>query len=77
MAETASSPSAAAMRMRNHRRRRRKGLLYVGFFITQADVANLIAKGYLDPKQRQDSDAIDEAAAGFLGDALADRVWTL
>jgi len=59
--------------MRRHRERRRKGLRYfrVELRVTQIDM--LVAKGYLDHKERDDADALQRAIDVFIGDAF----WTL
>jgi hypothetical protein len=69
----ARSPSPTAERMRRHRERRRKGLRYfrVELRVTQIDM--LVAKGYLDHKERDDADALQRAIDVFIGDAF----WTL
>jgi len=69
----ARSPSPAAERMRRHRERRRKGLHYfrVELRVTQIDM--LVAKGYLEYKERDDPDALQRAVDLFISDAF----WTL
>lgn len=70
MTETASSPSAAAARMRAFRRRRRKGLRCLRVQIGPAEIDRLIANRYLGPTERENVEAIETAASWFLSDAL-------
>jgi hypothetical protein len=69
----ARSPSPTAERMRRHRERRRKGLRYfrVELRVTQIDL--LVAKGYLEHKERDDPGALQRAIDLFISDAF----WTL
>jgi hypothetical protein len=59
--------------MRRLRERRRKGLRYfrVELRVTQIDL--LVAKGYLEHKERDDPDALQRAVDLFISDAF----WTL
>jgi len=67
------SRSPTAERMRRHRERRRKGLRHfrVELRVTQIDM--LVAKGYLEHKERDDPGALQRAIDVFIGDAF----WTL
>ena len=67
-----SPPSAAAVRMRALRRRRRLGMRCVQIRVGQTDIDGLIRKGYLSPAERENFQAIQDAADGFISDALAD-----
>ena len=73
MAEEASS-SPDAVRMRIYRRRRRNRMRCVVVQVGPTDIEGLIAKGFLSPKRREDIEAIQAAADGFLSYALARRV---
>ncbi len=70
---TARSPSPTAERMRRHRERRRKGLRYFRVELRVTQINMLVAKGYLDHKERDDADALQRAIDVFIGDAF----WTL
>lgn len=67
------SSTPTAERMRRHRERRRKGLHYfrVELRVTQIDM--LVAKGYLEHKERDDPSALQRAIDLFISDAF----WTL
>ena len=69
----ARSPSPASVRMRRHRERHRKGIrqFHVRLHVTQIDM--LVAKGYLEHKERDDAAALQRAIDTFIGDAF----WTL
>jgi hypothetical protein len=66
-------PSPTAERMRRHRERRCKGVRFfrVELRVTQIDI--LVAKGYLDHKERDDPGALQRAIDVFISDAF----WTL
>jgi hypothetical protein len=70
VAEPASPPSAAALRMRAFRRRRRTGSRCVQIQIGPREIDRLIAKGYLGPQEREDLEGIGAAASWFLAEAL-------
>ena len=65
------SPSPAE-RMRLFRRRRRRGTRSLRIHLGKVEIDSLIAKGYLDPKDRDDLTALGEAADAFISDALCD-----
>ncbi len=69
----ARSPSPTAERMRRHRERRRKGLRYFRVELRVTEIDLLVAKGYLEHKERDDGDALQRAIDVFIGDAF----WTL
>jgi len=56
--------------MRLHRRRRRFKRRLVRIEIDPSEVDGLVQRGYLDPKERDDLCAIEQAANGFFSDAL-------
>ena len=64
------SPSPSAKRMRLYRRRRQRGLRPFQIQLGRMDIEALIAKGYLDSNDREDSFAIAQAADAFITDAL-------
>ena len=66
VAEPASPPSAAALRMRAFWRRRRKGDRCVQVQIGRREIDRLIATGYLGPEERDDLEGIEAAASWFL-----------
>jgi hypothetical protein len=64
------SPSPAAERMRQYRRRRRWKRLVVSVELEPAEIEVFVKRGYLDPKDRENFGAIQEAANNFISDAL-------
>ena len=66
------SPSLApaAKRMRLFRRRRRLQRMLVKLEIDPAEVKKLVARGYLNPAELHDLQAITDAANAFFSDAL-------
>jgi hypothetical protein len=59
-----------AERMRSYRRRQRHKWQAVRIEIAAAEVDALVKRGYLEPKNRDDQTAIEEAATAFISDAL-------
>ncbi len=59
-----------AERMRGYRRRQRHKWQAVRIEIAAAEVDALVKRGYLDPKNRGDQTAIEEAATAFISDAV-------
>jgi len=66
----ARSPSPAAERMRQYRRRRRWKRLVVSVELEPAEIDVLVKRGYLDPGDKENFGAIQEAANNFISDAL-------
>jgi len=64
------SPSPAAERMRQFRRRRRWKRLVVSVELEPAEIEVFVKRGYLDPSDRENLGAIQEAANNFISDAL-------
>jgi hypothetical protein len=64
------SPAPAAERMRQYRRRRRLKRLVISVELEPAEIEVLVKRGYLDPKDRENFGAIQEAANNFISDAL-------
>jgi hypothetical protein len=64
------SPSAAALRMRQHRLRRQKGLRCLTVEVRASEIDVLVRKGLLAPEARNSSRAITEALYAFLDRTL-------
>ena len=64
------SSTPAAERMRQHRRRRRWKRLVVSVELEPAEIEVLVKCGYLDPRDRENLGAIQEAANNFISDAV-------
>jgi hypothetical protein len=64
------SATPTAERMRQHRRRRRLKRLVVSVELEPAAIEVLVKRGYLDPGDRENFGAIQEAANNFISDAL-------
>jgi hypothetical protein len=58
--------------MRLFRRRRRREIRSLRIHLGKVEIDALIAKGYLDPKDREDLTSLGEAADAFISDALCD-----
>jgi len=56
--------------MRNYRRRQRRKWLTVRIEIDAAEKDGLVKRGYLEPKNRHDQTALEEAATAFISDSL-------
>jgi hypothetical protein len=56
------SSTPAAERMRQYRRRRRLKRLVVSVELEPAEIETFVKRGYLDPKDRENFGAIQEAA---------------
>jgi hypothetical protein len=65
--------SSSTQRMRVHRKRRHRGMRCVRIQVHMTEIDALIRKGYLDPKSRDDRDAVDAAIGAFVDDALANE----
>jgi len=65
--------SSSARRMRVHRKRRHRGMRCVRIQVHVTEIEALIRKGYLDPKSRDDCDAVESAIGAFVDDALANE----
>ena len=66
----ASTPSAAALRMRRHRERRKDGLRCVTIELRETEITALIRKGLLKEDVRGDLLAVKTAFYGFLDRTL-------
>jgi len=64
------SSTPAAERMRHYRRRRRWKRLVVRVELEPAEIEILVKCGYLDPRDRGNLGAIQDAANDFISDAL-------
>ena len=67
--------SSPAERMRLFRQRRRRGIRRLRIHLGTVEIDALIAKSYLDPKDREDLTALGKAADAFISDALCDMLW--
>ena len=56
--------------MRAFRHRRRRGVRCVRVQVGRAEVDGLVAKGYLPPGDRENTEALEFAASSFISDAL-------
>lgn len=65
--------TTGAVRQRRYRDRRARGFRVVGVEVGDADISGLIADGYLDRRQRHDSEAIQGALHAFLDRTFADH----
>ena len=63
------SSTPAADRMRQYRRRRVKRLV-VSVELEPAEIEVFVKRGYLDPRDRRNLGAIQDAANDFISDAL-------
>lgn len=61
------SPSPPTERMRLFRRRRRRRIRSLQFHLGTVEIDALIAKGYLDPKDREDLKVTQETLAALIG----------
>ena len=64
------SRSPAAERMRQYRRRRRWKRLIVRVELDATEIEVLVARGYLDPRERENLSSIRDAANDFFSDAM-------
>ncbi len=64
------SQTPGAERMRQYRRRRRWKRLLVRVELEPAEIEVLVARRYLDPKDKENFGLIQEAANAFISDAL-------
>ena len=71
MADAASPPSNAAVRMRAYRRRRRRGMRCFSIRLTEPEIEALVTKNYLGAEARSDREAIVGAIEACLSDTLA------
>jgi len=56
--------------MRGYRRRQRHKWVLVRIEIAAGEKDALVKRGYLDPKNRDDQTALEEAATAFISDSL-------
>jgi hypothetical protein len=66
----AKAPRSVAERMRLHRRRRRLRRRLVQIEVDAIEIDALVARGYLDAKDRDNLRALEEAANAAFSDAL-------
>jgi hypothetical protein len=64
------SPSPAAERMRQYRKRHREGTRRFSVQLRVTQIETLIRTGYLEPKDRDDSAALQWAIDTFISDAF-------
>ena len=64
------SPTPAAERMRQYRRRRRWKRLIVRVELDATEIGVLVSRGYLNSKEKDNLDAIQQAANDFISDAM-------
>jgi hypothetical protein len=55
---SSADPSPGAIRMRRARWRKGQGALFVNFLVGADAIANLVALGWLDPKERGNRNAV-------------------
>jgi hypothetical protein len=71
-----ASPTPAAERMRRYRERRRRGLACIKVQLRRSEVEALIARGLLEPAERQNRSALAEALHRYLDrNPIAGRRW--
>jgi hypothetical protein len=78
MTEVAHLPrlSSGAQRMRRYRERRRRGLSCIKVQLRRSEVEALIARGLLEPAERQDRGALSAALHRYLDvNPIAGRRW--
>jgi hypothetical protein len=63
-------PRSPAERMQAYRKRRQRQWQLVRIELAAAEVDALVKRGYLEPKNRHDQTAIEEAATAFISDSL-------
>jgi hypothetical protein len=68
------SPKSKYTGMRRFRRRQHYGMHSIRMEIFDEDITALVAKGYLEPNERENLSAVARSAEGFLNDALKDLV---
>ena len=74
-AEKLNHPSpSAAERMRLYRKRRRRGCRHVRILVHRAEIEALVAKGYLAPEERDNTEALQFAISGLLTQLVSDSV---
>jgi len=63
-----ATPSAE--RMRQYRRRRRWKRLLVRVELDATEIGVLVSRGYLNPREKENLEAIQQAANDFISDAM-------
>ena len=63
-------PSPPFERMRQYRRRRRWKRLIVRVELDGTEIGVLVSRGYLNPREKENLDAIQQAANDFISDAM-------
>ena len=69
-AEAKTGSPSSAERMRLHRKRRHRGLHHVGILLHVTEIEALVRKGYLQPHQRENTEALQAAVCDLLAQAL-------
>jgi hypothetical protein len=64
------SRTPAAERMRQYRRRRGWKRLIVRVELDATEIGALVSRGYLNPREKQNLNAIQQAANDFISDAM-------
>ena len=66
----AKAPRSPAERMRLHRRRRRLQRRLVKIEVDSSEIDAMVKRRYLEPEDRDDLRAVEEAVNAFFSDAL-------
>jgi len=64
------SATPPAERMRQYRRRRRWKRLFVFIELATTEIGVLVSRGYLNPREKENLEAIQQAANDFISDAM-------
>jgi hypothetical protein len=64
------SATPPAERMRQYRRRRRWKRLLVRVELDATEIGVLVSRGYLNPREKENLEAIQQAANDFISDAM-------
>jgi hypothetical protein len=64
------SPTPAVERMRQYRRRRRWKRLIVRVELDATEIGVLVSRGYLNSREKENLDAIQQTANDFISDAM-------
>ena len=63
-------PLSGAERQRRHRRRKGRGLRCIRILISLREINALVEKGYVDPSEGKDADAIAFGVSSLMSEAL-------
>ena len=70
MSENFKGSTSAAERQRRHRRRKGRGLRCIRILIGRGEINALVAKGYVEPSESKDADAIAFGVSSLMSEAL-------